>query len=214
MGSFEIRCQPPTGASTTTTASIGWLVVEQGVHTTPGGLKLMASRERTDADVLRSQWPTADFSAAGIPSTALVLSQTQTYDNGVPGSSGVLHTRQRNVAKSRLACSFSGTFQFALEETESTTLSAGATNGYESVGWMAVSAQTPTTEYTSATTFATLFSIVTDNVITHTPASYPYGIAGLQAPPVVLGQMQTYDGVDPSSVRITSLDSSQGKPRI
>ena len=98
-----------------TTETVGWMVLEAGIHTLSDGTKIEAG-----TSTVNHSWSSLTFDSS-FSATPVVLSQTTTANDGA-----AVTTRMRNVSSSG--------FQVQLEEEEA----ADGTHGNETVSWIAI----------------------------------------------------------------------------
>ena len=147
--------------------------------------------------ILTGGWSDVTFHVPFPDDEVAIFTQVQTYNDPM-----YVKTRNKPLAPAGGAacasppCTFGGGFQVALERDQVQGTALG-THGIESVGWIAI-------QHGQSTLGGDLYQAdMTDDRITSDPTSG--GIAfcsGFTRPPLFFANMMTYDGGDPSQLRL------------
>ena len=177
---IQVGRLPISGADTSTTCCI------------PGGNPAGTASccIGTGEGILTGGWSDVTFHVPFPDDEVAIFTQVQTYNDPL-----YVKTRNRPMANAG-GPAFGSGFQVALERDQVQGQAIG-THGVESVGWIAI-------QHGQSTVGGDLYQAdMTDDRITHDPASG--GIAfcsDFTAAPLFFANMMTYDGADPSQLRL------------
>ena len=164
-----------------TQESVGFMVLESGVHTLPDGT-IIAAGVQTSAS---SEWQSLQFGHQ-FADAPVVISQVTTI-----GEADAVVTRQVDITSSG--------FSLMLQEEE-----AGGQHAEEQVAWIAVQS-TAGSDSTGSDSTRDLHAFATQDFVTHrkTNVALP---DGFQSDPVIIAAMQSFDGGDTANLRFANLN--------
>ena len=165
-----------------TKESVGYVVVESGVHTLPDGSILAAGVN----PAVNHRWENVSF-GHDFDNAPIVLSQTTSRAGGDP-----VVTRQRNTTGSG--------FSVRLQEEE-----RQGSHMNESVAWIAIDASAGSAG-DAASGAGAFETVLTGNSVTHRTASAAFSTEFAESP-VFVAAMQTFDGGDTANLRHRNLDA-------
>ena len=176
--SFEVRLQEWVYLDQWhTNESVGYVVVESGVHTLSDGTVIAAGSNSG----VNHRWEGVDFGHE-FDAAPIVLSQATTFAGG-----DTIVTRQRDVSSTG--------FSVRLQEEE-----ARGSHVDEEVSWIAIEAAVGTTGD------SVFESLLTGDTVTHRNSSVGF-TAEFDSSPVVIAAMQTTDGGDTANLRQKDLNA-------
>lgn len=168
--------------------NLSWLVVEAGRWKLADGTVLEAGTQSASL-TNATDFQNIDFAWGGYGSTPTVLSQVQTNSD-----SDWVITRQKDAS--------SQGFKVSLQEEEA----AAAAHGAETIGWLAIAPATGADATTAGNDM--IASGQTGDSVTSSPFTQALP-RGFTETPVLLTQLSSFDGQDPSTARVRQTSSTE-----